>query len=106
MKLEKQINDNAFLSEAPHFRKSAVLFEESQFSPDSSCNKSVSKVKMTMVLWRNDTDRESINTQCDTYPCVVLSTTSFIRTGSESNSCFYDIRPDTCRKIGNEGEDH
>jgi len=23
---------------------------------------------MTMENWRNDTDRENVNTQCDTYP--------------------------------------
>ena len=61
---------------------------------------------MTMEHWWSDADRENINTECDTYPSAILSTTNLIRTGSESNSSFCDDMPETCRKIGNEGEDH
>jgi len=61
---------------------------------------------MSMEHWWNDTDRENINTGCDTYPSVILSTTNLIRTGSESNSSFCDDRAETFRKIGNEEEDH
>jgi len=31
---------------------------------------------MTMEYWRNDTDRENVNTRYDTYPSVILSTTN------------------------------